>query len=59
MICTSASVIIDQRLDGHYNGVTQRDYLLFDEADQLADVAALQSARELPLPKGSGNATRR
>jgi Rad3-related DNA helicase len=43
MLCTSASVIIDQRLGGNYNGVTQRDYLLFDEADQLPDVAALQS----------------
>ena len=43
MLCTSASVIIDQRLGGLYNGVTERDYLLFDEADQLPDVAALQS----------------
>ena len=43
MLCTSASVIIDQRLGGQYNGVTERDYLLFDEADQLPDVAALQS----------------
>ena len=43
MLCTSASVIIDQRLGGKYNGVTERDYLLFDEADQLPDVAALQS----------------
>ncbi|MBL6736476.1 MAG: DEAD/DEAH box helicase [Burkholderiales bacterium] len=43
MLCTSASVIIDQRLGRRYNGATQRDYLLFDEADQLPDVAALQS----------------
>ena len=43
MLCTSASVIIDQRLGGDYNGVTKRDYLLFDEADQLPEVAALQS----------------
>ena len=43
MLCTSASVIIDQRLGGDYNGVISRDYLLFDEADQLPDVAALQS----------------
>lgn len=43
MLCTSASVIIDQRLSGDYNGVTQRDYILFDEADQLPEVAALQS----------------
>ena len=47
MICTSASVIIDQRLNGGYNGVTKRDYLLFDEADQLPDVAALQSDRAI------------
>lgn len=44
IICTAASVIIDQRLDGEYNGVTtDRDYLIFDEADQLPDMAALQS----------------
>ena len=44
MICTAASVIIDQRLGGEYNGVTtDRDYILFDEADQLPDMAALQS----------------
>lgn len=43
MLCTSASVIIDQRLGGEYNGVTTRDYLLFDEADQLPDVAVLQA----------------
>ena len=50
MVCTSASVIIDQRLGGGYNGVTSgRDYLLFDEADQLPSVAALQSDREITL----------
>lgn len=44
MICTAASVIIDQRLAGEYNGATtDRDYILFDEADQLPDMAALQS----------------
>ena len=44
MICTAASVIIDQRLNGEYNGVTtDRAYLIFDEADQLPDMAALQS----------------
>ena len=44
MICTAASVIIDQRLSGEYNGATtERDYILFDEADQLPDMAALQS----------------
>ncbi len=43
MFCTAASVIIDQRLGGEYNGAIQRDYLLFDEADQLPDMAALQS----------------
>jgi Rad3-related DNA helicase len=50
MICTSASVIIDQRLAGEYNGVTGRDYILFDEADQLPAVAALQSDCEI-LPR--------
>ena len=43
MLCTAASVIIDQRLSGEYNGATTRDYMLFDEADQLPDMAALQS----------------
>lgn len=43
MLCTAASVIIDQRLAGAYNGATQRDVVLFDEADQLPDMAALQS----------------
>ncbi len=43
MLCTAASVIIDQRLKGEYNGATERDVLLFDEADQLPDMTALQS----------------
>lgn len=43
MICTAASVIIDHRLGGEYNGSTTRAYILFDEADQLPDMAALQS----------------
>ena len=47
MICTAASVIIDHRLDGKYNGATARDYLLFDEADQLPGTAALQSDLEI------------
>lgn len=47
MLCTSASVIIDQRLGGDYNGATTRDYILFDEADQLPDAAALQSDLEI------------
>jgi Rad3-related DNA helicase len=47
MLCTSASVIIDQRLRGDYHGGTQRDYILFDEADQLPDAAALQSDCEI------------
>lgn len=42
MLCTAASVMIDQRLAGNYNGVTDRSYLLFDEADQLPQAAALQ-----------------
>ena len=36
-------MIIDQRIAGAYNGATQRDVVLFDEADQLPDMAALQS----------------
>ena len=48
LLCTSASVIIDQRLQGGYNGVTQREYLLFDEADELPGTAALQSDIEIP-----------
>ena len=42
MLCTAASVMIDQRLAGNYNGASRRDYLLFDEADQLPQAAALQ-----------------
>jgi Rad3-related DNA helicase len=47
MLCTSASMIIDQRLGGGYHGGTQRDYILFDEADQLPEAAALQSDCEV------------
>jgi Rad3-related DNA helicase len=47
MLCTSASVMIDQRLTGSYNGATRRDYLLFDEADQLPQDAALQQDRTI------------
>lgn len=47
LICTSASVIIDQRARGKYNGVTLRDYILFDEADQLPEAAALQRDCEI------------
>ena len=43
MVCTSAAVIIDQRLRGEYCGAVGRDYLIFDEADQLPEMAALQS----------------
>jgi Rad3-related DNA helicase len=43
MVCTSAAVIIDQRLQGEYCGTVDRDYLVFDEADQLPEMAALQS----------------
>lgn len=60
MVCTSASVMIDQRLGGDYNGSTGRDYLLFDEADQLPEMAALQrdlsisaeSLAEMKIKKG-------
>lgn len=47
LVCTSAAVIIDQRLAGGYNGATQREYLVFDEADQLPDAAALRSDCEI------------
>ena len=43
MFCTSVSVIIDQRLGGEYNGATNRDIIIFDEADQLPQFAALAS----------------
>ena len=43
MFCTSVSVIIDQRLRGDYNGSTDRDVIIFDEADQLPQFAALAS----------------
>lgn len=43
LVCTAASIMIDQRLKGAYNGATLRDYLVFDEADQLPDLAALQA----------------
>ena len=42
MLCTAASVMIDRRLGGNYNGATKRDYILFDEADELPQAAALQ-----------------
>lgn len=42
MLCTAASVMIDRRLDGNYNGAAKRDYILFDEADELPQAAALQ-----------------
>ena len=42
MLCTAASVMIDWRLGGNYSGATKRDYLLFDEADELPQAAALQ-----------------
>lgn len=50
MLCTAASVMIDQRLGGNYNGSSQRSYLLFDEADQLPGAAALQ--RDLEITSG-------
>lgn len=40
-VCTMASVMVDQRLRGNYNGVTEGRYLLFDEADQLRQMAEL------------------
>lgn len=47
MLCTSASVIIDQRLRGEYHGAINRDFIVFDEADQLPEAAALQSDCEI------------
>lgn len=43
MFCTASSVIYDQRLRGEYNGVTERDFIIFDEADQIPQLAALAS----------------
>jgi len=43
MLCTSVSVIIDQRMGGGYNGSTEREVIIFDEADQLPAFAALTS----------------
>lgn len=47
LICTASSVIFDQRLDGRYNGVTTREAILFDEADQIPGLAALASDLEI------------
>lgn len=47
LVCTSAAVIIDQRLAGSYNGATERSYIVFDEADQLPAAAALRSDCEI------------
>ena len=47
LICSSSSVIADQRTKSNYNGVTQRDYILFDEADQLPQFAALSRDHEI------------
>ena len=47
LICTSSSVIIDSRTKGKYHGATLRDYILFDEADQLPQYAALSRDQEI------------
>ena len=47
LICTSSSVIFDQRLRGSYNGVTEREAIVFDEADQIPGLAALASDLEI------------
>jgi hypothetical protein len=52
MLCTAASVMIDQRLAGSYNGATRRDYLLFDEADQLGRFR-LPATTERPFRQGA------
>lgn len=48
MLCTAAAIVIDNRNSGEYNGATTRDYLLFDEADQLPSAAAMQVDMEIP-----------
>lgn len=55
MVCTAASVIIDQRLKGDYNGAMHREVILFDEADQLPDMAALQSDFTIAAEMLTGN----
>ncbi len=50
MFCTAASVMIDWRLGGDYNGATKRGYLLFDEADELPRAAALR--KDLAITAG-------
>jgi len=47
LICTSSSVIVDSRTKGKYHGATLRDYILFDEADQLPQYAALSRDQEI------------
>lgn len=42
LICTSASLMIDNLLRGAYSNAKNRDYIIFDEADQLPNIAALQ-----------------
>jgi Rad3-related DNA helicase len=51
MLCTMSSVMIDQRLDGSYNGVSERDIILFDEADQLPSMAGLMAEFAIPKAK--------
>lgn len=48
MICTASSVIYDQRLGGAYNGVTEREVIVFDEADQIPGLAALSADLSIP-----------
>ena len=47
LVCTTSSVIFDQRLAGAYNGATERDAIVFDEADQIPGLAALSSDLEI------------
>jgi Rad3-related DNA helicase len=54
MLCTAAAIVIDNRKHGEYNGATTRDYLLFDEADQLPSAAAMQVDMEIPANVFSG-----
>jgi Rad3-related DNA helicase len=47
LIVTSAAVAIDNLLRGNYCGAIKRDIRVFDEADQLPDMAALMKDRTL------------
>ena len=43
LLCTASSVMIDTWMSGEYNGSTLREIIIFDEADQLPQFAALST----------------